>query len=150
MFDVGFLEIAVIGVVALLVIGPEKLPAVARTVGYWFGKARRFAVSVQEDLNREVSKSEELKRLVEEQSKIKEMHEIIEHTIDDARKTVSVTAQIPKHEPQPMPSEDSSSQQQEKRSQATINATTATNNASQKRASAAATKSAESVDEQSK
>lgn len=94
MFDIGFWELAVIGVVALIVIGPEKLPAVARTMGYWFGKARRFVATVQDDINREVSKTEELKRLLEEQSKIKEMHEIIEQTVDETKKSVSIGAQL--------------------------------------------------------
>jgi sec-independent protein translocase protein TatB len=94
MFDIGFWELAIIGVVALIVIGPEKLPAVARTMGYWFGKARRFVGTVQDDINREVSKTEELKRLLEEQSKIKEMHEIIEQTVDETKKSVSVGAQL--------------------------------------------------------
>ncbi|KPJ93244.1 MAG: hypothetical protein AMJ53_07740 [Gammaproteobacteria bacterium SG8_11] len=96
MFDIGFWELAIIGVVALIVIGPDKLPAVARTVGFWFGKARRFVATVQDDINREVSKTEELKRLLEEQSKIKEMHEIIEQTVDETRKSVSVGAQLNK------------------------------------------------------
>jgi|GEM_PF-118416 len=94
MFDIGFWELAIIGVVALIVIGPDKLPAVARTVGFWFGKARRFVATVQDDINREVNKSEELKRLLEEQSKIKEMHEIIEQTVDETRKSVSVGAKL--------------------------------------------------------
>lgn len=94
MFDIGFWELAIIGVVALIVIGPDKLPAVARTVGFWLGKGRRFVATVQDDFNREVNKAEELKRLLEEQSKIKEMHEIIEHTVDDTKKSVSVGAQL--------------------------------------------------------
>ena len=94
MFDIGFWELAIIGVVALIVIGPDKLPAVARTMGFWFGKARRFVATVQDDINREVNKTEELKRLLEEQSKIKEMHEIIEQTVDETRKSVSVGAKL--------------------------------------------------------
>jgi len=94
MFDIGIMELGLIAVVALLVIGPERLPAVARTVGFWFGKVRRFVSSVQEDFNREVIKSEELKRLVEEQSKIKDVHEILEQTVDDSRKTVSTGAKL--------------------------------------------------------
>jgi sec-independent protein translocase protein TatB len=94
MFDIGFWEIAIIGVVALIVIGPDKLPAVARTVGFWLGKGRRFVATVQDDFNREVNKAEELKRLLEEQSKIKDMHEIIEQTVDDTKKSVSVGAQL--------------------------------------------------------
>ena len=94
MFDIGIMELGLIAVVALLVIGPERLPAVARTVGFWFGKIRKFVSSVQDDFNREVIKSDELKRLVEEQSKIKDVHEIIEKTLDESRKTVSVGAGV--------------------------------------------------------
>jgi len=94
MFDIGILELGLIAVVALLVIGPERLPAVARTVGFWFGKVRRFVISVQEDFNRELTKSEELKKLLEEQSKIKDVHEIIEQSVDETRKTVSVSANL--------------------------------------------------------
>ena len=71
---------ALIGVVALVVIGPERLPGVARTVGQWLGSARRFMSSVQADINREVGKTDELKRLLEEQTNIQSMHEIIEQT----------------------------------------------------------------------
>jgi len=67
---------------------------VARTVGFWFGKGRKFVTSVQEDFNREIVKSEELKRLVEEQSNIKDVHEIIEHTLDKSSKTVSTGANL--------------------------------------------------------
>lgn len=83
MFDIGFMEIALVGVVALVVIGPERLPGVARTVGKWVGSARRFVGSVQADINREVSKSDELKRLLEEQTKIQSLHEIIEQAPAD-------------------------------------------------------------------
>ncbi|MCI0505763.1 MAG: Sec-independent protein translocase protein TatB [Gammaproteobacteria bacterium] len=88
------MELVLVAVVALLVIGPERLPAVARTVGFWIGKVRKFVSSVQDDFNREVIKSEELKRLVEEQAKIKDIHEIMEHTVDDTRKTVPTGAKL--------------------------------------------------------
>lgn len=78
MFDIGFWELAIIGVVALLVIGPNRLPEVARTAGIYVGKVRRFINSVQRDINLEISKTEELNRLLEEQKKIIERHEIIE------------------------------------------------------------------------
>jgi len=94
MFDIGFTEIVLVAVVALLVIGPERLPTVARTLGFWVGKVRRFVSSVQADFQREVIKSEELKRLLEEQSKIKDVHEIIEQTVDDSRKTIAVGADL--------------------------------------------------------
>ena len=77
------MELALIGVVALVVIGPERLPGVARNVGKWIGSARRFVSSVQADINLEVNKAETLKRLLEEQTDIKAMHEILEQTPAD-------------------------------------------------------------------
>jgi sec-independent protein translocase protein TatB len=90
MFDIGFGELVLVAVVALLVIGPERLPGVARTAGMWIGRARRFISSVQADINAEISKTEELKRLLDEQGKLKAMHDIIEETVDDVREGVSV------------------------------------------------------------
>jgi sec-independent protein translocase protein TatB len=54
MFDVGFWEVALIGVIALLVVGPEKLPGLARTVGTYVGKARRYADHVRREIEREI------------------------------------------------------------------------------------------------
>lgn len=65
MFDFSFGELAVIGTVALVVLGPERLPKVARTVGDWVGKAQRYVSQVKSDINREIELSE-LKKLQEE------------------------------------------------------------------------------------
>lgn len=90
MFDIGFWELGLIGVVALLVIGPERLPAVARTVGVWVGRGRRFVASVQADIHQEMGKADELKRLLEEQSRIQSAHEIIEETANEVREGLAV------------------------------------------------------------
>lgn len=66
MFDIGFWELSLIGIVGLLVIGPERMPAVARTVGKWVGRANRFISNVKDDINKEL-KDEDLKRILEEQ-----------------------------------------------------------------------------------
>ena len=58
MFDVGFSELVVIGVVALVVLGPERLPKVARTAGHLFGRLQRYVATVKADLNRELEFSE--------------------------------------------------------------------------------------------
>lgn len=79
MFDIGFWELTLIGIVALLVIGPERLPRVARTAGLWFGKARYFISNVKADIDKEL-KAEELKRIMAEQSKSSGMHEFLEET----------------------------------------------------------------------
>ena len=65
MFDFSFGELAVIGAVALVVLGPERLPRVARTVGEWAGKAQRYVAQVKSDINREVELAD-LKKLQDE------------------------------------------------------------------------------------
>ncbi|MCK9511013.1 MAG: Sec-independent protein translocase protein TatB [Pigmentiphaga sp.] len=62
MFDLSFFELLVIGAVALVVIGPERLPRVARTAGQWVGKIQRYVSDVKNDINREME-IEELRRL---------------------------------------------------------------------------------------
>lgn len=58
MFDVGFWELAIIGIVALVIVGPERLPGLARTAGLWVGKARRMMSDVKRDIDRELKASE--------------------------------------------------------------------------------------------
>jgi sec-independent protein translocase protein TatB len=62
MFDVGISEIMVIAVVALVVLGPEKLPKTARTLGHLFGRLQRYVGEVKADINRELA-MEDLKKL---------------------------------------------------------------------------------------
>ena len=62
MFDIGFSELLVIGVVALIVIGPERLPRVARTVGHLAGRLQRYVADVKSDINREIE-LEELRKM---------------------------------------------------------------------------------------
>jgi sec-independent protein translocase protein TatB len=58
MFDIGFTELLVIGLVALIVIGPERLPRVARTLGILAGRLQRYVADVKADINREVELDE--------------------------------------------------------------------------------------------
>jgi len=62
MFDIGFTELLVIAVVALIVIGPERLPKVARTAGHLFGRMQRYVNDVKADISREME-LDELKKL---------------------------------------------------------------------------------------
>ena len=62
MFDIGFSELVMIAVVALLVIGPQRLPHVARTVGHLFGRMQRYVNDVKADISREME-LEELKNI---------------------------------------------------------------------------------------
>jgi sec-independent protein translocase protein TatB len=65
MFDIGFSEIVVIAVVALIVIGPERLPKAARTLGHLFGRLQRYVNDVKSDISREIE-LDELRKLKQE------------------------------------------------------------------------------------
>lgn len=95
MFDVGFSEIVVIAVVALIVIGPERLPKVARTLGHMFGRLQRYVNEVKADINREME-LEELRKL---QSEVQSAARDIEQSVTSAAHQVetgvrSVEAQL--------------------------------------------------------
>jgi sec-independent protein translocase protein TatB len=72
-FDIAFSEIAVIAVVALVVIGPERLPKVARTLGHMFGRLQRYVNDVKADINREIELDELRKLKGEVQSAAQEI-----------------------------------------------------------------------------
>tara|TARA_Y100001935_G_scaffold200408_1_gene168715 strand:+ start:7957 stop:8274 length:318 start_codon:yes stop_codon:yes gene_type:complete len=79
MFDIGFLELVLLGVVGLLVIGPERLPKATRIVGMWFGRARRFIGSVKDEIEREVH-AEELKKTFESTKESSPINQAVEET----------------------------------------------------------------------
>ncbi len=83
MFDVGFWELCLIGLVSLLVIGPEKLPAAARIAGFWLGKTRTVVANVKAEIKEELQ-AEEMRQILKEQSKIEE----IEGMLDEGRDAV--------------------------------------------------------------
>ena len=82
MFDIGFWELLVIGVVALLVIGPDKLPGLARTAGLWIGRARHFVGTVKADIDREL-RADELRRALERDAGLDELKQIMNSTRDE-------------------------------------------------------------------
>lgn len=82
MFDIGFWELAVIAVVALLVIGPERLPRVARIAGFWVGRARRTLASVKSEIDREL-KADELKQILDKQARSNPLESILEEPSHD-------------------------------------------------------------------
>ena len=65
MFDVGFWELGLIGLISLLVIGPEKLPKVARLSGFWLGKTKSMVANVKAEISEEL-KAEELRQLMQQ------------------------------------------------------------------------------------
>lgn len=93
MFDIGFWELIIIMIVALLVIGPERLPGIARKAGMWVGKGRRFVSSIKQDIDRELA-AEDLRRVLREQQESSGVHEIIEETretIDETKSALNQT-----------------------------------------------------------
>lgn len=93
MFDVGFWELMLIGVVALVVIGPERLPGVAKTAGKWLGKGKRFLRDVKADIDQEL-KAEELKRILEVQRQNKPLQEIIDSATESVKHVESDTKKM--------------------------------------------------------
>ncbi len=115
MFDIGFWELSLIGVITLLVVGPERLPRLARTAGLWFGKARYFVASVKADIDKEI-RADELKRIMEEQARSAGVHEIIEETrgtlektrteLEETRSQLETTAETPNQSTNAVPADD--------------------------------------------
>lgn len=91
MFDIGFWELAFIGVIALLVFGPERLPEVARTAGLWVSRIRRFIATVKRDVEQEI-RAEELKRMLNQPNPLNEVHEILEETRQNLEKPVATSS----------------------------------------------------------
>jgi sec-independent protein translocase protein TatB len=89
MFDVGFSELIVIALVALIVIGPERLPRVARTVGALLGRAQRYVNDVKADIQREVD-FEELKNL---KSTFEDAAKSVEQSVQQVEQEMNATAE---------------------------------------------------------
>ena len=84
MFDVGFWEIAIIAVIALIILGPERLPRAARSVGLWVGKARRTLAEVKRDIDRELDATE-LKELKNIKKDLEETKSVVEDDLKDTK-----------------------------------------------------------------
>ena len=88
MFDVGFSEIVLIGVVALIVIGPERLPKAARTMGLLFGRLQRYVGDVKADISREMELDELRKLQKQVQGAAQEFKTSVESAAQDVHQGV--------------------------------------------------------------
>ncbi|NDY89658.1 Sec-independent protein translocase protein TatB [Ideonella livida] len=104
MIDFGFDKLALIGAVALIVIGPEKLPRVARTVGHLLGKAQRYVSDVKAEVNRSI----ELEELQKMKSQFESAARDVEHTVHQEMSQVSGSLENAWQEPSPAPDGPSS------------------------------------------
>lgn len=87
MFDVSFTELLLIGVVALVVIGPERLPKVARTVGHLLGRAQRYVTDVKRDIQREID--------IDEMTKLKKQMDDAAHSLQESMRETTASLQEP-------------------------------------------------------
>lgn len=96
MFDIGFTELLIVGVVALIVLGPERLPHAVKTAGMWIGKIKRTLGSVQKEISEEL-RVEEMRR------EAKEQQERLEKEVDSMTKPFheSLREDLLKPSPQP-------------------------------------------------
>ncbi|RUA05568.1 MAG: twin-arginine translocase subunit TatB [Gammaproteobacteria bacterium] len=81
MFDIGFWEFALIGVITLIVVGPERMPGIARTVGRYVGKGKRFVAKIQADIGEELE-ADKLKEHLNLEDNDSSILEIIDETKD--------------------------------------------------------------------
>ncbi|WP_419834019.1 Sec-independent protein translocase protein TatB [Endozoicomonas atrinae] len=92
MLDIGFTELLLVAVIALVVLGPERLPQAIRTTAYWVGKIRRSFQSVKEELEREID-ADGIKQQLHNEAVMKELNktrEQFQSQINDLKKSVSI------------------------------------------------------------
>jgi sec-independent protein translocase protein TatB len=105
MFDIGFVELLICGVIALIVLGPERLPTAARAAGRWVGTARRMVSQFSSELDSQL-KAEELRKELREAGDIglEDVQKSVRGALDEAKKyehMVLPDDQPPKHRPAP-------------------------------------------------
>jgi sec-independent protein translocase protein TatB len=102
MFDFSFPELIVVLVVALVVIGPERLPKVARTLGHLYGRAQRYVNGVKADISRDMA-IEEFRQLQEkvqaEAQAVEQSVKNVAHTMDEQMQQLNIAVTKPPQEP---------------------------------------------------
>ena len=94
MFDSGFLEMLVVGIIALLVVGPERLPGVAAKAGRMIGKLKAFIATTREDIEREIRADELQNMLVKQKEEISELRDMMQSTQQDVASELSEANEI--------------------------------------------------------
>lgn len=95
MFDIGFWELCLVGLISLLVIGPERLPKAARIAGFWVGKTRNMVASVKAEIQEEL-RAEEMRQIMREQTALDEVHKALEdgeEALKDVNASINSIAQ---------------------------------------------------------
>lgn len=114
MFDIGFIELLICGIIALLILGPERLPVAARTAGRWIGRSRRLVSNFTAELDREL-KADELRKELRKAGDIglEDVEKSVKDAIGEAKKfehmILSEDLAEKKSEPQPPADEKNTS-----------------------------------------
>lgn len=93
MLDVGFSELLVFGIIALLVLGPEKLPEAARFAAKWYSKFKRAITSVQNDIDRELRLSEFREQMQQEMKRIQELEQKMQAQMNELQQQSILAAE---------------------------------------------------------
>jgi len=93
MFDSGFLELLIIGIITLMVVGPERLPGVAAKAGRMIGKMKAFIATTREDIEKELRADELQNMLVKQKEEISELRDMMQSTKDDVSKQINETSE---------------------------------------------------------
>lgn len=91
MFDVGLWEVALLGVIAMVVVGPDRLPKLATTVGRWTGKVRRMAQTIQRDIDRQIALEDQQKIRESVENVRKQLNQDVMAPLDDASSQTQAT-----------------------------------------------------------
>jgi sec-independent protein translocase protein TatB len=95
MFEIGFSELMMVGLVSLLVIGPEKLPKMARLAGFWIGRTQKMIASVKAEIKHELQ-IEEIRQALAQQVDNQELYQLHDEVTDIAQSLDSSLKQLPK------------------------------------------------------
>jgi len=94
MFDSGFLEMLVIGVIALMVVGPERLPGLASKVGKMVGKMKAFVANTREDIEKEIRTEEMQSMLSKQKEEISELRSMVQDSSKDMVSEVNEASEM--------------------------------------------------------
>jgi sec-independent protein translocase protein TatB len=92
MFDIGFWELVIISIVALLIVGPERLPGLVRDVGRWSRAVRRFVAQTRQDLERELDFEEDFREEKDLASSLRNMDELMDIAPDRDQRQAGETS----------------------------------------------------------
>ena len=94
MFDSGFLELLIIGIIALLVVGPERLPGVASQAGKMLGKMKAFIANTREDIEKEIRADEIQSMLAQQKEEISELRDMMTQSTSEVSSEIDEAASM--------------------------------------------------------